>query len=171
MFTQIHYSRLETDCVEEIDNHGNSITLRKYTKYIDGVLDEIFFDIDDTLPYIHRLNGPAITTFHHDGGIKSERWINNDLDHKINGPATIEYNKNGEIIKEKWFMWGSLHNSSGPAIINYETKEVEFHIGGVNITNIVNEWIKNMNIQSTFNWGKDEFLLFKLVFGNNTVYT
>jgi len=62
------------------------------------------------------------------------------------------------------FGKGIIHREDGPAVIYFNGK-LEYWLNGNNITEGVNEWIKDNNIPDYKLWTKSHKVLFKLTFG------
>lgn len=73
-------------------------------------------------------------------------------------PTKIFYDKDGTIHREDgpaviygcgtkdWFIHGKRHRSDGPAVVWHNGKSGLWYINGYNITNLVREWAKEINI-------------------------
>jgi|ERR1700691_319116 len=88
---------------------------------------------------------------YHDGSI--EYYLEGRL-HREDGPAAID------SMCLIYYSHNKFHRCDGPAIIN-EKGEFYF-LNDINITDEVNEWIKENNIPKV--WDKSHKLLFKLTF-------
>lgn len=53
---------------------------------------------------LHNMHGPAITTFHTTGVIRSQAWLIHDNYHREDGPAIIEYDLDRNIISTSWYL-------------------------------------------------------------------
>src|ERR1700691_1668900 len=76
--------------------------------------------------------------------------------HREDGPAIIR--TDGTL---EYFLNGFYHREDGPAVIN-EKGEFYF-LNDINITDEVNDWIKENNIPEI--WNNSHKTLFKLTFG------
>jgi hypothetical protein len=84
---------------------------------------------------LHREDGPAV--IFPDG--TQEWWLNGKL-HREDGPAVIR--PNGIQV---WYINDNLHREDGPAYIHPNGTK-EWYLNGKNITNEVNTWAKERNI-------------------------
>src|ERR1700691_543947 len=91
---------------------------------------------------------------YHDGDI---HYYLNGLHHRVDGPAVIY--TNGLIV---YYLNGILHREDGPAII-YSDGRMYYFLNDKNITEEIEEWIKDNNIPKV--WDNSHKILFKLTFG------
>ena len=68
---------------------------------------------------LHRVDGPAYTTFNAYGNTRAEAYYNLGRIHRENGPAFVGKNLEGFIILENYYIEGFLHRLTGPAKNNY----------------------------------------------------
>src|ERR1700691_2235897 len=104
----------------------------------------------------------------------------NGLWHREDGPAiiysddTLEYYLNGKYHREDgpaviwddgtkyYYLNDKLHREDGPAIIRKDGRK-EWFLNDNNITEEVNDWVKENNIPKV--WTNSHKILFKLTFG------
>jgi hypothetical protein len=79
---------------------------------------------------------PTLKT--HKNGI--QEWRLNGVYHREDGPAIIYPDGT-----QKWWLNGDLHREDGPAVI-YPYGTQEWYLNGKEITNEVNSWAKERNI-------------------------
>ena len=84
---------------------------------------------------LHREDGPAV--IHPDG---TQFWHLNGKRHRKDGPAEI-YPDGTKI----WFLNGKRHREDGPAVISPDGSQ-EWWLNDIVITDKVNAWAKNQNI-------------------------
>src|ERR1700691_3594237 len=100
----------------------------------------------------HREDGPAI--IYSDG--RMYYFLNGER-HREDGPAIIW--KDGTI---EYYLNGKRHREDGPAII-YSDGRMYYFLNDKNITEEIEEWIKDNNIPKV--WDNSQKILFKLTFG------
>src|ERR1700691_6204728 len=83
-----------------------------------------------------------------------EYYLNGIL-HREDGPAVIWPNEIGE-----YFLKGKFHRVDGPVIIRNGSIQ-KYYINDENITEEVEEWIKENNIPYHKNWNNSHKILFK----------
>ena len=74
-----------------------------YRRYIYTQVEE--WSLDGKM---HRLNGPARTSYYPSGEINYLHWYSFGAFHREDGPAIISYNKDGSIFEKNWYLDGKI---------------------------------------------------------------
>lgn len=101
--------------------------------------------------YWHRIDGPAAEFAN-----GAKQWRVYDELHRSDGPAA-EF-ANGTKV---WFVNGKRHRIDGPAFVDKNGTK-EWYVNGKHMTEEVEQWIKDFNIDMDTDEGK---MRFKLVWG------
>jgi hypothetical protein len=100
---------------------------------------------------LHREDGPAIIVIGSDG---SKYWYNiNDKLHREDGPAITRPNGS-----KWWYINGNRHREDGPAYIGPSGTK-EWWLNGKRITQEVNNWAKERNIDLNNMSDEDNMIL------------
>ena len=65
---------------------------------------------------LHRIDGPAYTSWHEDGTLKEIQWFRHNKLHRENAPAAQQWNKRGILRCSVWYYNGEFHRENAPAI-------------------------------------------------------
>ena len=86
-----------------IDTFHNPPREGEITKYFKGTDDisEITYFSNNKL---HNTDGPAQTTYHENGHVKWEIWMENGQTHNYHGPAWLIFSEMGTILRRRWFI-------------------------------------------------------------------
>lgn len=74
---------------------------------------------------LHRLDGPAVASWHDNGKSAREEWYQNDKCHRLDGAAKIYWYDNGICIREEWYQNDKLHRDGAAAIIVWTNEGIK----------------------------------------------
>jgi len=102
---------------------------------------------------LHREDGPA-----YESASGNKLWYVNGKLHRLDGPA-VEYCYGDK----EWRVNGRLHRTDGPAVVYNHGIKFWFWVNGYQITDEVNDWMKEQNV--TWPFDDQTQMLFMMKFG------